>query len=248
MPVNSKIRVGCAGWSLRKEHKEHFPQGASHLERYAKRFTAVEINSSFRQDHMPSTYARWAQAVPETFKFSVKMPRKITHETRLADPSLLEDFLNRVTQLGHKLGPLLIQLPPGLEYDASTVTNFFSILRNLYDGTLVCEPRHVSWFDTPVEDTLKKFEIARVATDPLPAPGADLPGGWEGLIYYRLHGSPDMYYSSYAEHFLDDLAKRLKEAIKEVPTWCIFDNTATGAATENALQISRSLQIFHLQS
>jgi uncharacterized protein YecE (DUF72 family) len=229
------ILVGRVGWSLRKEHKKRFPSGDSHLARYSQRFPAVEIDSSFKQDHRPSTYDRWADTVPQDFKFSVKMTRQVTHETRLKDPSLLEDFLHRVTRLGDKLGPLLIQLPPSLEYDPQAVEIFFTALRERFAGEVVCEPRHEGWFDSQPEDILADFEVARVAADPAPAPGADQPAGWGGLFYYRLHGSPVMYYSSYSEDYLKALLAELKEHARSASTWCIFDNTARGAGTENAL-------------
>lgn len=182
MAPGSIIRVGCAGWSLRQEQKALFPEGDTHLERYSRLFPAVEINSSFRQDHLPSTYARWADAVPQNFLFSVKVTRRITHHTRLKDPSLLDEFLTRVSQLGENLGPLLVQLPPSLKYDAVLVEPFFSALRERYAGSVVCEPRHTSWFNSEAEETLRKFKVARVAADPPPVPGADRPGGWNGLV------------------------------------------------------------------
>ncbi|WP_338034006.1 DUF72 domain-containing protein [Lichenicola cladoniae] len=72
-------RIGVAGWSLRRDLADRFGTGASQLARYATRFNCVEINSSFYQLHRPATYARWAEAVPDTFRFAVKMPRSITH-------------------------------------------------------------------------------------------------------------------------------------------------------------------------
>src|SRR5690349_12428290 len=69
------VRVGCAGWSLPKEHADRFPAEGSHLERYAACFPAVEINSSFYKPHRPTTYARWAASVPPDFRFSVKVPK-----------------------------------------------------------------------------------------------------------------------------------------------------------------------------
>ena len=70
------IRVGCAGWSLRKEHFELFPATGSHLERYAARFNCVEINSSFYRSHRTATYSRWAEATPHDFRFAVKLPKQ----------------------------------------------------------------------------------------------------------------------------------------------------------------------------
>jgi uncharacterized protein YecE (DUF72 family) len=74
------IYVGKAGWSLRKEHQPHFPKEGTHLQRYAQRLPAVEINSSFRNWHRPATYARWADAVPEEFRFAVKVHEDVTHK------------------------------------------------------------------------------------------------------------------------------------------------------------------------
>ena len=79
--------------------------------------------------------------------------------------------------------------------------------------------------------------MARVAADPAVVPAAAEPGGWDGLVYYRLHGSPKMYYSAYPDEYLEALAKTLSGPRKSADVWCIFDNTAAGAATANALDV-----------
>jgi len=235
--------IGCAGWALRSEQSEQFPGEGAHLERYAARFPAVEINSSFYRSHQPKTYARWAASVPEHFRFAVKIPRQITHEQRLRDASSkLDRFLNEVSHLGGKLGPLLVQLPPSLSFDAEIAHDFFAMMRERYAGPVACEPRHPSWFETHAEQVLTKFEIARVATDLASIPGAESPGGWSSFIYYRFHGSPRMYYSAYSPNFLALLAGTLRTyAARDVAVWCIFDNTAEGAATNNALELLHQL-------
>jgi uncharacterized protein YecE (DUF72 family) len=155
------VHVGCAGWSLPKEHSDRFPAEGTHLARYATRFPAVEINSSFYKPHRPATYARWAGSVPMDFVFSVKVPKLISHERRLVEThDVLDRFLGEVTQLGDKLGPLLVQLPPSLSFSAQI-----------------------------------------------------------------------------AEKYLEALAERLTQAARSAAVWCIFDNTAAGAATVNALDI-----------
>ena len=101
-----RIRVGCAGWSIPKEHAGRFPEDGSHLARYAERFPAVEINSSFYRPHRPSTYARWAAETPEGFAFAVKVPKEITHTRRLVDADEpLDRFLDETAALGDKRGP-----------------------------------------------------------------------------------------------------------------------------------------------
>lgn len=232
-------RIGCAGWSLPRPEWPHFPAEGSHLERYAARFNAVEINSSFYRPHRVETYVRWAESVPPEFRFAVKLPRVITHELRLqqADESLMR-FLNEVAGLGQKLGCILIQLPPSLVFDANVAPAFLDMLRDRHAGALALEPRHVSWFSPAVEALLAESRIARVLADPVLHPGGEVPGGWSGLQYLRLHGSPKVYYSAYAPALLQRLSERLRLAQEQgVETWCIFDNTAAGEAVVNAREL-----------
>ncbi len=116
------------------------------MQRYSSRFPAVEINSSFYRPHRPATYAKWADSVAGDFRFSVKVPKQITHERRLIDcKGLVDEFLGQCSQLGGKLGCLLIQLPPSLAFEAAVAGAFFKALRDRYQGYAVLEPRHPSW-------------------------------------------------------------------------------------------------------
>ena len=237
--------IGRAGWSLSRTEQALVPaEGASILERYARRFPAVEINSSFYRPHRPTTYARWGACVPPAFRFSVKIPKRITHELRLvnAEP-VLDAFLAECTQLGERLGCLLVQLPPSFAYDADVARRFFETLRARFDGHVVFEPRHATWFATEAEQLLVALRVARVAADPARVPEAAEPAGWNGIVYYRLHGSPRVYYHTYSDEYLDTLAGKLRAhlASSSAPVWCIFDNTALGAATTNAVQLMSKL-------
>ena len=231
------IYIGTAACAIPKAYQDAFPKKGSHLVRYADRFDGVEINSSFYRPHRLSTYQRWADDVPDHFRFAVKMPKTITHEGRLRDiREPLLRFLGEIAGLGHKLGPILIQLPPSLKFDPNVAEVFFRLLRDSYGGDIVCEPRHATWFDAEVDTFLTDRRVARVAADPQPHPDARTPGGWRGLAYYRLHGSPKMYYSSYSDEELTQTAGELKGLEAQgIRTWCIFDNTAEFAATANAL-------------
>jgi uncharacterized protein YecE (DUF72 family) len=174
--------------------------------RYAQQFPAVEVNSSFHRPHRPSTYARWAAETPEGFAFSLKVPKEVTHERRLVDAEEpLDRFLAETAALGAKRGPLLVQLPPSLAFDEGTASSFFAALRHRYGGTVACEPRHPSWFAPEADLLLSDREVARVAADPAVVPQAAEPGGWGGLVYYRLHGSPKVYHSAYPAACLDAL-------------------------------------------
>jgi uncharacterized protein YecE (DUF72 family) len=153
---------------------------------------------------------------------------------------VLDQFLDETAHLGEKRGVLLVQLPPSFAYDAATVQSFFAALHERYDGLVVCEPRHASWFTAPVEEVLRNLRVARVAADPAPVPAAALPGGWAGFVYLRLHGVPRMYYSSYDRPAIVAYAAQLRTCTS--PAWCIFDNTALGAGTANALDLERLMR------
>src|SRR3954469_22161893 len=113
------IYVGSAGWNIPRAHKLRFPETGSGLQRYGARLNAAEINTSFYRPHKPETYARWASSVPADFRFAVKLPKTITHERRMVEcGDLLERFAAEIAHLGEKRGPILIQLPPKLGFDA----------------------------------------------------------------------------------------------------------------------------------
>jgi uncharacterized protein YecE (DUF72 family) len=232
----SVVRVGTAGWAIPRAVAGSFPEEGSGLQRYAARFDVAEINSSFHRQHRPGTYARWAESTPEGFRFSAKLPRTITHDLRLASAEAeLDRFLGEIAGLGSKLGPLLVQLPPSLAFAPEVAAPFLGQLRARHAGGLALEPRHASWFGIEADALLSQHRVARVAADPARVPLAAEPGGWPGLVYYRLHGSPRPYYSAYAGTYLEALAAKLSAT--SVETWCIFDNTASGAAAGNALDV-----------
>ncbi|KSB89195.1 hypothetical protein AS593_04705 [Caulobacter vibrioides] len=229
------IRIGTAGWSFPRA-LEAFPVAGTSLERYAAVFGCVEINSSFYRPHQRKTYERWAASTPKDFRLAVKAPRTITHERRLADTGdLMARFLDETDGLGDKRGPLLIQLPPSLKFDAGLAERFLVDWRLRTNAATVLEPRHVTWFTAEAEVLLSSFGVARVAADPAIVPEAAKPGGASSLVYRRWHGSPDIYESAYPPETLDRLAARLRSEADSAETWCVFDNTKLGAATTDAL-------------
>lgn len=237
-PSPNRLRIGCAGWALTSDLATRFPGEGSHLERYAQVFSAVEINSSFYRSHQPKTYARWADTVPDDFAFSVKIPKKISHELKLRDAdAALSTFLTETAPLGKKLGCVLLQLPPSLAFDETTARDFFALLHELTTVRVVCEPRHATWFTTEAAETLRQAQVACVRAHPPPVDGAE-PVGDPRMVYIRLHGSPRIYYSAYDEPFIEAVADRMTEARDAgAEVWCIFDNTAHGEAVPNALAL-----------
>jgi uncharacterized protein YecE (DUF72 family) len=172
------------------------------------------------------------------------MPRTITHELKLRDArEPLVAFLAQTDGLAQKRGPLLVQLPPSFSFDAAIVRPFLDLVRGEYDGPVVCEPRHPTWFSPHVNSLFDSYRISRVAADPPPGPAAAVPAGWPRVAYFRLHGSPRMYWSRYDEHDIAILADTVRDIPCADEAWCVFDNTASGAAIENAWQLHEHVTV-----
>ena len=210
--------------------------------RYADHFNAVEINTTFYRPHQPKTFQRWAMSVPDDFRFAVKMHKGITHERRLTDIGLAQDFLDMVSALGQKLGSVLVQLPPSLAWSAEA-GDFLASLREVHVGDMVLEARHRSWSSPAAVKALKANAIAGVAADP-PILYPDLrPSGHPDPVYFRLHGSPRVYWSAYTEAFLNVLSEQVMGLLNSGrKVWVIFDNTAAGAGTTDALRLKTLME------
>ena len=239
--MHSRLTIGTAGWALPVGLQHRFPAEGSHLARYAAVFDGAEINSSFHRPHRPSTYRNWAASVPARFRFSVKVPKRITHLLRLVNvDDALDQFVDDASALGERLACLLVQLPPSLEFIAADAENFLVALRRRHAGDVAFEPRHASWFSPACAMVMERYRIARVGADPSLGPEGGDPAAWGGLAYWRLHGSPQIYRSSYSDARLTELAAKLLRAKRSTrAVWCVFDNTASGAAVANALALQK---------
>jgi uncharacterized protein YecE (DUF72 family) len=238
-----QIKVGTAGWTIPRNVADQFPAEGSSLERYAARLPVAEINSSFHRPHRISTWERWRETTPPGFRFSVKLPKAITHQAKLVDcRDAVGAFLDQAHMLGDKLAVLLVQLPPKLELDVVAARAFFHDLESRTEAKIACEPRNMNWFNDEADSLLSELKVARVAADPAICDSAAHPGGWRGLGYWRLHGSPHIYRSSYSSQ-LDVYASRLLGGAEQVAeSWCIFDNTASSAAAGDALSLLEQLE------
>lgn len=231
------IRVGTAGWAIPRAVADAFPGEGTGLERYAARFDAVEINTSFYRPHKRATWERWAASVPPHFRFAVKLPKAITHEAKLIDcDDALARFADEVGGLGGKHAVTLVQLPGKFDFAAGVVDAFFAALRRIVPGAIACEPRNPGWFTPDADALLAAHGVARVAADPAKVPAAALPGGDRGFSYWRFHGSPRIYWSRYDEAMVAAQAAAARDG-----DWVIYDNTGSGAAAANALEFGALL-------
>ncbi|WP_338501052.1 DUF72 domain-containing protein [Sphingomonas kaistensis] len=242
MAFSDTTRIGTAGWSIASDATQAFPSAGTGLERYSAVFSCAEINSSFHRPHRTSTWEKWRESVPTGFRFSVKVPKTISHEARLVGAEKqMEAFLSEAGLLREKLAVLLVQLPPSLELDPEVAGAFFRDFRAASLARVTVEPRHASWFGVEGDALLREVGVSRVGADPARLPEAALPLVENGLAYWRLHGSPVIYRSSYVDR-IGDIAAALRNTEAE-ERWCIFDNTASTAATANALGLKDALNL-----
>jgi uncharacterized protein YecE (DUF72 family) len=244
LAAGRRIYVGTAGWTNPPAERVARAASESHLQHYATRFDAVEVNSSFHRPHRRETYERWRESTPPAFRFSVKVPRSVTHECALRHcRAELRQFLSEVAGLGAKLRVILVQTPPGLVFEPRAVGRFFGSLKEAGPWRIASEARHPSWFTARAGAVLSRYGVSQVAADPATVAGGGEPAGGPGLVYYRLHGSPRMYYSSYSTDYLRELSMKLHNLRgRSKDIWCVFDNTARHAAWVNALALRASLQ------
>lgn len=235
--------MGCAGWGIPTAQAAAFPGEGTHLARYARRLRCVEINSSFYRPHQRRTYERWAASVPDGFRFAVKFPRQVTHLARLRDAGeAIDAFASQVEGLGDRLGPVLVQLPPSLAFEAPVADAFFDALRGRLSTALVCEPRHPSWFAPGMDAFWTRHALGRVAADPARVPAAAIAGGAGAVAYWRLHGSPRIYYDAYGPERLAGWAVAMEDArARGHEVWAILDNTALGHAITDAMDLAARL-------
>jgi uncharacterized protein YecE (DUF72 family) len=240
------VYVGTAGWSLSHAIAPRASPNQSGLQRYADYFNAVELNATFYRLPRPQTIERWRDATPAGFRFTVKLPRSITHEARLSGvDGEVAEFCELIARFEHKLGAVLVQLPASFEFDGRLCSDFFTRLGEATRAPLVVEPRHPTWFEDAATRLLLEHGVARAAADPACCPAAATPLPAARVVYFRWHGSPRMYFSAYLPEALAGLsasvlAARQSGGVRR-DVYCFLDNTALGAAAVNALSLKALL-------
>lgn len=228
--------IGTSGWSYDHWNGVLYPHGTPSPDRlawYVKRFSTVEVNYTYYRWPLEKTFAGWRERTPEGFCMTVKASRGLTHATRLYAPERwLERMEGGLVALGEKRGVLLVQLPPGFEYDFTRLEYF---LQTLPPQRATIEFRHPSWSREDVFALLERYGVAYCVMS-----GAGLPcvlRATAPFVYVRLHGpSTDwMYAGSYSDDDLRWWADRMREwdaAGKDV--FAYFNNDGEGNAVRNA--------------
>jgi uncharacterized protein YecE (DUF72 family) len=162
-----KLLVGTSGYSYKEWLGRFYPEklpANQMLRYYAERFATVEINNTFYRMPAEDMLAHWADEVPEHFAFTLKAPRRITHEKRLREAeSDVAEFVRRAEVLKDKLGVLLFQLPPYLKKDLPLLRDFLAVLPS--DKHVAMEFRSATWHDEEVFETLRECGAMLCVTD-----------------------------------------------------------------------------------
>jgi uncharacterized protein YecE (DUF72 family) len=241
MPIQFKI--GCSGF-YNKHWKNVFYPGklpqSKWFEFYSGHFNTLELNTTFYRFPVAETFQKWYAKSPDNFLFSVKAPRLITHFKKFNGcEQLLHDFYSACEQgLKNKSGCILFQFPPGIQYSGEKLIQIINGLNT--DFTNVVEFRHKSWWKNKVYDELAEKKIIFCSVSHPSLPRTIITN--TQTVYIRLHGDPQMFYSSYSASYLNELYQTIVKKKKIKEAYIYFNNTAGTAGIINALQLQQIIQ------
>lgn len=240
----SGLFTSTSGWSYKHWSDIFYPvniKPAQYLEYYITKFNCVELNSSFYHLPRKTTVNGWLKRTPDTFKFCLKLSHFITHQKRLVNSDeALKRFFDVFEGMKIRLGPILIQLHPGLSYYKSLICDFLDLLKVQYNHyRFAIEVRHRSWITDNFFELLTQYRIAFVIADS----GKRFPY-YETVtadsVYLRFHGPEKLYASDYDESDLHQYAEKIINWLKaDHEVWVFFNNDFNGFAVKNALKLNK---------
>ena len=227
--------IGCSGFHYNHWKGTFYPEGLPQrkwFDYYCEHFSTLELNVTFYRFPQLSFLQTWYQKSPANFRFAVKAPRAITHYKKFNDTTaLISSFYETINDgLKEKLGPVLFQMPPRYDYTEERLERIINSLDNSFINVL--EPRHVSWWREDVYKKLGEHNIAFCGMSHPLLPDDVIQNTPE--IYYRFHGVPLLYTSSYSTQFLQKITDALKSNPAAKEGWFYFNNDSQVAAIENA--------------
>ncbi len=240
-PPKFEIRIGTSGWNYPHWRGVFYPKGLptrKWLSYYATFFDTVEVNATFYGTPKEATLCRWYEETPPGFLFALKASRFITHVRRLRNvKEPLERFYRIISPLKEKIGPLLFQLPPSLQYDRELLRDFLDLLDLRFRTTI--EIRHRSFHNEEFLELLAARNIALCLSDTAGRYPSLLEALTADFVYIRLHGSRTLYRSCYTEAELSSWAEKIRRYQR--PAYVYFDNDSLGWAVPNALRLKELL-------
>jgi uncharacterized protein YecE (DUF72 family) len=228
--------IGCSGFSYKEWKNEFYPKGLAQskwFNYYAQHFHTLELNVTFYRFPTLNSLKQWYDKAPETFSFSAKMPRSITHFKKFEDTErMIHDFYGLLKEgLKEKLACVLFQLPPSLVYSHDKLEKVISHIDESFIN--VIEFRHESWWRKDVQTILKKHNISFCGVS-FPKISFDDAVINTSTCYYRFHGVPNLFYSEYDEAFIDKIYNEIAQNKTVDSAYIYFNNTASLAALHNA--------------
>jgi uncharacterized protein YecE (DUF72 family) len=244
------VFVGTSGWSYEDWAGRFYPEGLSKKDWfafYAANFSTVELNATFYHLFEPSVFEGWRRKASKNFVYAVKMWRQATHRRRLAEAAEpTERLLERAALLGEHLGPILIQLPPGLHREDARLEGYLKELAELSEKVgrsfrFVFEFRHSSWMDEVVFEQLERFGCGLCLADGLgPAAPKRAVGGF---VYVRFHGRQQRYRTLYTRPMLQEWVEWMREQIQAGrDVYAYFNNDYQAYAVQNARELIKMLE------
>jgi uncharacterized protein YecE (DUF72 family) len=245
------IRLGTAGWKYEDWVGSFYPSKKHQFIYFSKIFNTAEINSTFYNFPSRKVVATWSRA-PNDFIFTAKVPQEVTHKLRLdvskgADQRM-QDYLQLMAPLrdAHRLGPLLIQLPPSFDYEHVDVLDAF--LQTLPgEWEFVVEFRHLSWMQDTTFDLLRRYQVAYCIVDePLLPSRVEVTAPFS-YIRWHGHGKKLWYYYLYNQEELEAWVPKVQEIVRQTPkdVYGYFNNHWHGFAARNCVEMMELIGMPH---
>lgn len=230
--------IGCSGFYYKHWKDVFYPSGLTQskwFDYYCRHFNTLELNVTFYRFPQLSFLENWHKRSPDTFCFSVKAPRIITHYKKFTGTeSLLSDFYGTVREgLKDKLGCILFQLPPRFIYTEERLELILNSLDTSF--TNVLEFRHPGWWNSEVYNKLAKKNITFCGMSHPLLPDETVQSTKN--VYYRFHGVPELYKSKYDQTVLYDFARDIESSGTTKNAYIYFNNDIGGSAIENAKEM-----------
>ena len=239
------VIIGTSGWQYKHWKERFYPQGVPQkawLEYYAERFQTVESNAAFYMLPKPETFRSWAVRTPDDFLMTVKMNRYVTHIRRLkGSVEPIGRFLDHAANLGSKLGPVLLQLPPNLKADLGSLDECLTAMKGR--APVAVEFRHDTWFSDETRALLEDHGAALCMADRGSKPISPLWNTTPAWTYLRFHQGTAAPWPCYGRTSLRTWARRLAaEWGPDADIWVFFNNDPAGCALRDARIFAREVE------
>lgn len=218
-------------------------QEKSRLHYYASLFNSLEVNATFYKLPRAGTFINWANDVPFDFKFTLKLPKEITHAKGLIyDPAAIDRFLDTVKGIGEKKGCVLMQFPASItaHYMGSLeqILARFDLNEHSSGWRIAVEFRHSSWYSKQVYSLLHRYNTVIIIHDIEKGKTPELKQA-DNFVYLRFHGPEKAYRGTYHQEYLEEQADQIKKWLKQGKDVYAYFNNSLGTAFADAWMLKR---------